>query len=203
MPLVVAPLVALSLGLGFGLVTLGSRGARGFLLCRSSVRAFALFALFPALLFSALLRPEWAALHFAGERVPSAALLAGAALSAYLVPLAHDRAPALAVLPRPRAFALAALPGALALLVLFMLHRRTLTLTQGVRGLAEAEPLFGSATGAAFILIDALLLAAVILTAGAVIHSDDASEKKLGKLSPPRSSDAPGALRRRKARALP
>ena len=168
MPLLVAPLFAVSLGLCFGLLTLDGRGARGYLAARSSVRLFSALAFFPALLFAALLRPAWATMHFAGW-TPSALLLAGAAVAAGIVPIMYERASGLAALSRTRAVAAASLPAALGLAVLLLLHRRALVLTPPLARLQEAEPLFGSTTGVAFLLVDALLLAAVGLTAFALI----------------------------------
>lgn len=198
MPLLVAPLFALSLGLSFGLLTLDGRGARGWLSARSSVRLFATMAFFPALLLTALLRPGWAVMHFAG-RAPSALLLAAAAIAAGLVPLVHERASVLGTLSRGRAIAAAALPGALGLFVLVILHRRALVLMPAVPRLEEAEPLLGSAMGVAFLLLDVLLLAAAGLTAFALVDEATAPEPRpqiARKLLTAAPSDAGGVVRR-------
>jgi hypothetical protein len=205
MPLLVAPLFAVSLGLCFGLLTLDGRGARGWLAARSSVRLFAALAFFPALLLPALLRPAWAAMQFTG-RPPSALLLAGAAIAAGAVPLVYERASALGTLPRGRAVATAALPGALGLLVLAALHRRALVLTPAVPRLEEPEPLFGSPMGVAFLLIDVLLLAAAGLTAFALADEARPEEPRLQigrKLLPAAPSDAAGVVRQRGPRTAP
>ncbi len=183
MPLLVAPLFAVSLGLCFGLLTLDGRGARGYLAARSSVRLFALVAFFPALILPALLRPAWAAMHFA-NRAPSAVALVGAALAALIIPIVYERATVLGALSRGRAAAAAALPGVLGLAVLVLLHHRTLVLTPAVPRIQEAEPLFGSVMGVAFVLVDVLLLVAAGLTAFALV--DATPEERMDARPKPR-----------------
>lgn len=198
MPLLVAPLFAVSLGLGFGLLTLDGRGARGWLAARGSVRLFAALALFPALLLTALLRPAWAALHFA-SRPSSALLLAGAAITAALVPLVYERASGLGTLSRSQAVAAATFPAGLGLLVLLILHRRALSLTPAIPRLEQAEPLFGSAMGVAFLLLDVLALAGAGLTAFALVDEARPVEgrRQIGrKLLTAAPSDAGGVVHR-------
>lgn len=192
MPLLVAPLIAVSLGLCFGLLTLDGHGARGYLSARSSVRLFAALAFFPSLLVAALLRPGWAVLHFAAHP-PSAALLGGAFVAALLVPFVYERAQSLGALSRGKAIVTATLPGFLGIGLLLLLHRRTLMLRPPIPRVEEAEALFGSPVGVGFVLVDLLLVVAVALTAFALAEEDRPNE---GRTRVVRKISLPPAVRR-------
>lgn len=175
MPLLVAPLFALSLGLYLGARRSGSFGARGVRAAQRCVAALAVLGLLPAFAFPALYKPGWAWLHIIDPaRIPSFVnlLLAGAA--AAMAVAGHKLGDAMArsaaaAAPDGRppsgrdGSAVAAIPLAFAVAIVVVLHKRVLVVEPARRNL-DAVTLFGSRFVLALLLIDAMMVAAVVLT---------------------------------------
>lgn len=175
MPLLVAPLFALSLGLFLGTRRAGSFGARGVRAAQRCIATLALLGLLPAFAFPALYRPAWAWLHIVDPaRVPSFINLLLAGGSAALVIVGHKlgdltaRSAAAAApdgrTPSPSGgTSVALIPLAFALAIVIVLHKRVL-IVEPARRNVDPVTLFGSRFILALLVIDAMMIAAIVLT---------------------------------------
>lgn len=186
MPLLIAPLVALSIGLFLGLRSPGALGARGAAAARACVAWLAALAFFPAVAVASLCRPAWATLHvLADSSLPSFALLLASGAAASVLVLGYRLGRSLALAPRdrgPRLPALTALiPAAFALLVLLAMRER-LALLEPAHGRAAALPLAGSRFALAPPALLGLLAIATLLTTRALDELADASPREGARL---------------------
>lgn len=175
MPLLVAPLFALSLGLFLGTRRAGSFGARGARAAQRCIAMLGLLGLLPAFAFPVLYKPAWAWLHIVDPaRVPSFVNLILAAAAAALVVVGHKLGDlmarsAAAATPDGRTpstssgSSVAAIPLAFALAILVVLHKRVL-LVEPARRNVDPVTLFGSRFIVVLLVIDAMMIAAIVLT---------------------------------------
>ncbi|MBK6516136.1 MAG: hypothetical protein IPM79_03195 [Polyangiaceae bacterium] len=194
MPLLIAPLVALSVGLLLGLRSPGALGARGAAVARTCVAWLAALAFFPALAVISLSEPAWATLHVLGEaEVPSFILLLASALVSSLVLVGYRAARSLATSPRdggPRVGALtAAIPAAFALVLLAALRDRV-GLLEPAHGRTPEVALVSSRFALALLTLDGLLGVATWLTSRALDDLAQATPRNAGRLGRPRRPSA-------------
>ncbi|NUP05072.1 MAG: hypothetical protein HOW73_03310 [Polyangiaceae bacterium] len=205
MPLVIAPLVALAVGMFLGLRNAGSLGARGGAVAERCMVWLALLGFFPVLAFGGLYQPGWAFLHIVdASRIPSFVALLVAAFASSLVVVGHRAGRTLGTMPNqdgsrvPLGILAAAIPLAFSVIVLGALHARVLVV-EPARRAAEAVSLFGSRFGIGLALMDLLLAAAVWLTFRELEALEDAERdrsERMGRthtrLTHPRRSPPPG-----------
>lgn len=179
MPLLVAPFIALSVGILLGSRRAGSLGARGGAVAHRCATWLAVLGFFPVVAFFSLYRPAWAYLHIVdGAALPSFVTLLLAAAASSLVVLGHSVGRKLGALPQsdgagprlgqasPMSMIAAAIPFAFAVLLLAAMPSRVLVV-EPARGVVEAVRLTDSRFGLGLLLMDLLLALAVWLTARA------------------------------------
>lgn len=167
MPLVIAPLVGLALGIALGARKAGALGAGGAEASERCALAFALLAFFPAVAFAALYEPSWSYLHLGfASGVPAFATLVASAVASATVVAGHRAGRSLAARPGRGALVGTTIPLGFALLLAAGLRHRLAVLVHAGTPTASspAVALLGSRFSVGLGAIDALLAVATWLT---------------------------------------
>lgn len=182
MPLLIAPLVAVSLGMYFGLLRPGSLGAQGTDIARRCTALYMTVCFFPVIAFAALMKPAWAWLHVLGHGPISALNLMAAGGAAAFIGVGQIAGRSLGGLPRARALTVAAVPAIVSALLVIVMHRRFSVLEPASRS-TEVSLLWGSRFAFGLLALLLLLALGTWLTAREIEALDadpDAAPEALG-----------------------